>query len=380
LQPTWLGVESTFFWAETPKVSLAKQYELRHLVPLKSLLILTSGSWHSLAGTDGTLTPTNGDVTLHGYGGVSDKLVPLIAGLSVLCVQDDNRTISELRYSLASDGYDRTEEMGIFSKHLFRGKTITGWAYQKDPNDLVWVTLSDGSLLSFTFLREQEIWAWTRHDTAGEFLRVGSIKSSSGSDDEVYFLVKRNINGTDRYFIEYLTQRLPDAQMEDGVFMDCSVSYDGAPATVIQGLDHLEGEEVAVLADGKVVTGKTVEGGQITLSEAASKVHVGLAYTSDIETLNMELGESTSSQGRTKAIRKVTLRCQESKGFKVGPTADKLTPPNEWDKLADGDLFSGDVEQRIKGDWNTAGSVFIRQSAPLPMTVNAVIPFFELGE
>lgn len=362
------------------EVSLAKQYEIRHLVPLKSLLILTSGSWHSLAGSDGSLTPTNGDMTLHGYGGVSDAITPLVAGLSVLCVQDDDRTISELRYSLASDGFDRTEELAIFSKHLFRGKTITGWAYQKDPNDLVWVTMSDGTLLSFTFLREQEIWAWTRHDTAGEFLRVGSVKSSAGGDDEVYFLVKRNINGADRYFIEYLTPRLPDSQIEDGVFMDCSISYEGSPATVIQGLEHLEGAAVAVLADGKVIPGHTVSGGQITLAAAASKVHVGLAYSSDIETLNLELGESTTSQGRKKAVRKVVLRCQDTKGFRVGPSVDKLTVPNEWDKLAAGELFSGDIEHRIKGDWNTEGSVFIRQSDPLPMTINAVIPFFELGE
>jgi hypothetical protein len=361
-------------------ISLAKQYEIRHLVPLKSLLILTSGSWHSLSGTDGSLTPTNGEVTLHGYGGVSDKIRPLIAGLSVLCVQDDDRTISELRYSLASDGYDRTEEMGIFSKHLFRGKKITGWTYQKDPNDLILVTMSDGGVLPFTFLREQEVWAWCRWDTDGEFLQVGSVKSSDELEDEVYFIVKRTINGVERHFIEYLTPRLPDSQMVDGVFMDCSVTYEGSPATVIQGLKHLEGKAVAVLADGKVINGKTVSGGQITLEMAASKVHVGLPYVSDIQTLNLELGESTTSQGRKKAVRKVVLRCHDTKGFKVGPSVDKLTVPNEWDKLAAGKLFTGDVDIRIKGDWNTEGAVFIRQADPLPMTINAVIPFFELGE
>ena len=137
---------------------------------------------------------------------------------------------------------------------------------------------------------------------------------------------------------------------------------------------------MAVLADGKVINGKTVSGGQITLEMAASKVHVGLPYVSDIQTLNLELGESTTSQGRKKAVRKVVLRCHDTKGFKVGPSVDKLTVPNEWDKLAAGKLFTGDVDIRIKGDWNTEGAVFIRQADPLPMTINAVIPFFELGE
>ena len=361
------------------EVSLSKQYEIRHLVPLKSLLILTAGSWHSLAGTDGSLTPTNGDMTLHGYGGVLAEVAPLIVGLSVLCVQTDGRTVSELRYSLASDGYDRTE-LSVMSKHLFRGKTIKSWALADNPEHLVWVVMSDGSLLSFTFLREQEVWAWTRHDTDGTFEAVGSVKSSTGGPDEVYFIVKRTVGAQTKYFVEYLSQRLPSDVLVDGIFMDCAVSYSGTPATVISGLGHLEGKAVAVLADGVVVTGKTVASGQITLASAASKVHVGLAYTAEIETLNLEFGERMSSQGRTKAVRKVVVRCQNTKGFQIGPDSARLTTPNCWGKLAAGTVFTGDVEHRIKGDWATDGSVVIRQSDPLPLTVNAVVPFVELGE
>ena len=61
--------------------------------------------------------------------------------------------------------------------------------------------------------------------------------------------------------------------------MDSGITYNGAPTTTITGLDHLEGKEVTALADGSVVTGKTVSSGQITLGTEASVVHVGLPYT-----------------------------------------------------------------------------------------------------
>ena len=354
-------------------LSLSKQYEIRHLIALKSLLVLTSGSWHSVAGVDGGITPTNAEPTLHGYGGVSASVAPLVYGMSVLMVKDDDRSVSELRYSLAADGYDRTE-LDVMSKHLFRGKTVTSWAKQEDPGNLVWVVMSDGSLLCFTFLREQEVWAWTPCDTQGEFLETGSVKSPAGGADEVYFLTKRTVGGQDKYYIETLTDR------DDGIFLDSSLTYEGVPATVISGLDHLEGLEVVALADGVVVRGHVVAGGAITLAVAASVVHVGLGMTSRIATLPLDLGESMSSAGRKKAVRKVVAYVADSKGFKIGPDETRLTAPKEWAQLGAGELFSGEIEHRVKGDWKTGGGIVIEQSDPLPMSIQGVVPFMEIGE
>ncbi len=355
-------------------LSLSKSFEIRHLVPLKSLLILTSGSWHSLAGSDGGLTPTNAEPVLHGYGGVSDEVEPLINGLSVLVVQDDGRSVSEIRYSLAADGYDR-QEMGVLSRHLFNGLTIRSWAKQEDPHNLVFAVMSDGSARCFTFLREQEVWAWTPLDTEGEFIDVGSVKSGSGNPDDVYFLVKREIDGQDKYYIEYLTDR------DEHIFLDSCLSHSGAPAITIGGLGHLEGKTVNVLADGAVVRGLVVsETGTIDLPTAASVVHVGLPYASDIETLSLELQESTSSFGRKKVVRKVVAYVADSKGFRAGSVRDKLGTPNEWKNLGSGETFDGEIELRVKGDWNTSGGVVIEQTDPLPMTVLGIVPFMERGE
>ncbi|MFK5282694.1 hypothetical protein ACI3PL_24325, partial [Lacticaseibacillus paracasei] len=78
---------------------------------------------------------------------------------------------------------------------------------------------------------------------------------------------------------------------------------------MISGLYHLEGQEVDVLADGADAGTFTVTGGQITLASAASKVHVGLPITADMQTLPLALeGAPAGGQGTTKNISRVHLR------------------------------------------------------------------------
>ena len=92
---------------------------------------------------------------------------------------------------------------------------------------------------------------------------------------------------------------------EDAYCVDSGLSYDGAPETVFSGLDHLEGEAVAVLADGNEITGLTVSGGSITLDREASVVHVGLAYTPAIELLDM-----ANEISKTMSFARITRKTQ----------------------------------------------------------------------
>ena len=210
---------------------------------LNSLLILTSGSWHSLSGEEGSgLTPTNQRASLHGYGGASAVVAPTVYGQSVLMVESDERTISEIRYSFDVDGYDKTQ-LNVLSRHLFDGREVKSWARQEDPYDLLWAQMDDGTLRVFTFLREQEVWAWTPCETDGEVIQVGSLKRE-GVSDELYLLVKRTVNNETHYYVETLTDR------SEGIFLDCALSYEGSPTTTISGLEHLEGRAVSVWADG----------------------------------------------------------------------------------------------------------------------------------
>jgi hypothetical protein len=171
---------------------------------------------------------------------------------------------------------------------------------------------------------------------------------------------------------------------EDGSAFEAYVSGGKARKAVltVSGLDHLEGETVVILADGNVVTGKSVSGGSVTLSRKASRVHVGKKFISDIETLNVEAPTATI-QGKLSKISKATIRFEKSRGLLVGPSSSRLVEMKQRENETLGTptaLLTGDKEIRMLPDWNTNGRLFLRQKDPLPMTILAIVPDIEVAD
>jgi hypothetical protein len=150
----------------------------------------------------------------------------------------------------------------------------------------------------------------------------------------------------------------------------------------VSAANHLEGEEVMILADGNVITGKSVSGGVVTLDRKASRVHLGLKMISDIETLDVEAPEGTI-QGKPKKIPSVVVRFEKSRGLLIGPDSTRLVEMKQRESEDMGTpttLLTGDKKITLKPDWNSNGRLFLRQNNPLPLTVLAVIPDIEVGD
>jgi hypothetical protein len=147
------------------------------------------------------------------------------------------------------------------------------------------------------------------------------------------------------------------------------------------GLWHLEGEEVVGLADGNVIKGLTVTDGAVTLPREAGRVHLGLKYITDIETLNIDSFSSRGTlQGLKKHISYVTVRFDRSRGLWIGPNNGDLTEMKQREDEAMSDpttLLTGDKRIPIPPSWDTNGRLFMRQRDPLPLTILAVVPFIE---
>ena len=136
----------------------------------------------------------------------------------------------------------------------------------------------DGVLLCLTYMKEHEIFGWSRHITDGKFV---SVMSMSGDESDVIMcVVKRSIGGKDHWFLERMAESfMPMTAIEDAFFVDCGITRSNEePAESVTGLDHLEGMEVSVLADGSPVEGLTVKNGSVSLPYAAKKVQVGLGF------------------------------------------------------------------------------------------------------
>lgn len=152
--------------------------------------------------------------------------------------------------------------------------------------------------------------------------------------------------------------------------------------TTLSGLDHLEGETVVVLADGSVVENLTVSSGSVTLSFRASRVHVGLPYTSDIETLDIELPDNTIAD-RKKKVTQVTFKFENSRGLFYGNDYTRMDELKQRENETYGEptaLFTGPRTVHIPPEWTETGRVVARQRYPLPMSVLAIILDIEVGD
>ena len=323
--------------------------------------------------------------TPQAYNGCSD-VPPIVINNDILYVSAMGGRVRDLSYNFYADIYTGSD-MTVLSPHLFFGHKILEWTYAEEPYNLVWAVREDGILLCFTYLKEQDVYAWTRHDTLGTFLSIASI--IEGAEQGVYTIVSRSIPGINGGNPVQYVERLHSRNfLTNGVaditqtwFVDCGLKYSGSPTTTVTGLNHLNGATVVALADGNVVSNLTVSNGSITLPDAASTITVGLPYSADLQTLDLEIAGPTI-QGRRKKVSAVTLRLENSRGLKVGFDQSNLAEIKERTNQTYGQpipLTTGDERLIIPQDWNTSGDLWIRQDNPLPVSVLAVIPEVNLG-
>ena len=297
--------------------------DIQWIASLRTLVVGTTGSEWQVQGADGgAITPSSLSARPQSYFG-SEHMQPLLIGNDVLFTQYGGSVIRDLFYSLEVDGYNG-DELSILAHHFLDGYRVKEWAYARLPYSIVWVVRDDGKLLGMTFDKRQDVSGWHLHETDGAIESICCIPA--GAENYVYLVVKRTINGQEKRYIEVMMPRVTDETTYDFFFLDCGLSYRGAPANNISGLEHLEGRTVSALADGGVVEGLVVTGGAITLPYKAELVHVGIPYVCDLQTLVVNLNDDTAGAtiGRLRTIPTVTLEFLKTRQAFVGPDADHL--------------------------------------------------------
>jgi hypothetical protein len=153
----------------------------------------------------------------------------------------------------------------------------------------------------------------------------------------------------------------------------------------VYGLDHLEGFEVSVLADGGVVNGMTVQDGSITLPGPVTKVIVGLGYQAQLQTMPLDLGnEANSVQGKRKKVAALTVRVKDARGVKAGMTFQTVTPIKELNRVTTMGtpvrLYTSDERIVMDPLWDVPGQICLQVDDPLPATILGVIPEVVVGD
>jgi len=359
-------------------IKAQQQNTIRHLVPLNDLLALTVGGvWRVYGLGDKALLPstlaTKGQ-TFYG----ANNVQPQLTGNSCLYAEKNGRRVRDVSYSWQAQVYTSVDR-SLMAPHLFQDYNLVDMAFSRSPDQVLWAVRDDGRMLSMSYVPEQEVYGWTQHSTSGSFKSVAVV--TEGNDDVLYTVVSRVLSNLSVYTIERFVPRLFRLQ-SDAYFMDCGVTYDGTPTTVVY-TNHLEGRSVVVVADGAVIEGLVVTNGSITLDVAASTVHIGLPYTADVQTLPLAIdGMAAGGQGTEKNTSYAYLRVKSTGGFLVGPTVDMLTePPLRTNENYDTPtrLKTGIVDILIQPEWGADAQVWLRSSAPVPFTVTAITTKVGIG-
>jgi hypothetical protein len=352
------------------RIASREANRIRHIVSLDRLLLLTSGGeWQVAPQNSDVLTPTTAAPKTIATEGASN-VQPAVTSGSVIYVQESGSRMREMAYSWEANGY-QVKDISIMAPDLFDEYEIVDLAYAKAPYKFVWCVRDDGQLLSMTYLPEHQVLAWCHHDTLGLFESVACVKE--GKEYVLYAVVRRTINSRTVRYIERLhTRQISDPA--DSFFVDAGATYDGSATTTITGLWHLEGEEVAVLADAAEVTGVTVTNGAISLDYEASVVHIGLPITADLQTLPLSLEAQALGQGLTKNVNEVYLRLKDTSGIRIGQSFEdddmvEMTMRSDEPYGTPPALMTGVTQVTVLPEWGQDAQVCIRQTAPLPCTV-----------
>ena len=350
-----------------------------NMIPLSDLILLTnSGEWKVTSQNTDAITPTSIWVRPQGYTGCN-TLPAIVASSSVIFANAQGSHFSDMQYTIDQQLY-KSRDMSVLVPHLFDGHTFVDWCFARAPYPIVWAVRDDGILVAFTYLPDQEVLAYHTHSSVNGLVE-SVVAIPEGNEDKVYAIINRTIGGVTKRYIERLGSRVT-AAIEDAFFVDSGLTYDGAATTSVTGLDHLEGQTVAILADGNVIAQQTVTAGAVTLPNAAAKAHIGLPITASLTTLPLMPAIQGLGQGVDKSILRSFLRVDNTRGVWAGPDLAHLTEHRDRSGGTYGDptaMITAEIEIAFDSTWSREASVAVQVTDPVPASILSIASEVSLG-
>ena len=273
------------------RIAAREANTIRHVVPLTQLLLLTSGGeWRVSPVNSDVLTPTTVAARPQSYIG-SNNVQPQVVNNAVVYCAARGGHVRELGYSWQASGFV-TGDLSLRAAHLFDELLLTDMCYSKSPNPLLWFVSSNGNLLGLTYIPEQQVASWHRHDTDGTFESCCAV--AEGDEDRLYVVVKRTIGGTTKRYVERMASRL-FGDLKNAFFVDSGLTYDGTNTgattmTVTGGTNWSPAEILTLTASagtfnppdvGDVIVLTDVDGTQFRLTITAFTSGVSVSVRPD---------------------------------------------------------------------------------------------------
>ena len=344
--------------ADALELPLDKHGELHWLRSNTQLFAGLDTGEHILYGNNGPIAPDNAQTEQQSTYG-SARIHSFIIDERVAYVDTAGRTVRVMDYSDEARAY-KSNNITFQAEHITAGR-ITEIRYAISPLGLIFCPTALGNLVVASIENDQGTLGWHRHDTQGRILSI-SISKEFGVDVPYIAVIRDN-----RLFIE----RYDTSSTH---FSDSFKEVEEiTPTTTFFGFDHLVGQTVQILADGKVHPDKVVEvDGSITLDYEANLVSVGLEFNALIETLPSQKDtQSGNTLNFAKRFSELFVYLLDSPRPKINgydpylrfsPTPMGTREENETGLLS----ISTDV------GWDKEATIIVEQNLPLPMHISAI--------
>ena len=272
-------------------------------------------------------------------------------------IQRQGKSINEFLFSDTQLTYV-TQRISLLSGHLLKAPTRMALrrATSTDEGDLLlMVNDTDGTMAAFSIMRSQQITA------PSEFITDGLFKDVSVDVTDIYAVVKRTFNSTDKYFVELFSFDR---------FTDCAF-IGGSAGGVGSGLPHI-GKSLNVICDGVPQSNETVSGGgSVTFDRASTTSYeVGLPITIYAKTMPVELALQTGSRlSMKKRVVEISAVVKDSQELILNDQVIQF-------RLLDNPLLDLPVPtftgiKRVNGvlGYSREQAIEIEQSLPLKLTL-----------
>ena len=327
----------------------------------RNLQIFTTGGEFTVPQSLGNpITPSNIIVKQQTSFGMKPGIRLQNVDGGTLYIQRQGRALQEFLFSDGVDAYASTK-ISLLSSHLLKTpeEMAVRVSTSTDEGDrLLIVNADDGTIACYTLLRSQQVVAPSEWTTDGEFVNIGV------DIDDIYTVVKRNVNSSDVYYVEVF---------DDTLLLDCAKTGGAGASTTV---DHLEGETIKIIRDGILEADQTVPASPFTITfdqAATSSFEVGLNFTPIIKTLPVEPNLTSGSlKGFKKRIFEVNVELFETQSLTVD--GKEVAFRRFGSGVLDEDITEYTGIKTVNGilGYSYDGQITLSQTAPLKMNVLAL--------
>lgn len=329
---------------------------------------------------DEPITPTNFKIKMGTTIG-SSSVEPQRVDNSVFFVDRSAERVHEITSETFSNAFS-TKEMTALVPEIGR-PSIKRTAVQRKIDTRLHCVRADGKAAVMVFDKVEEVSCWVEIETDGTIEDV-VVLPQNGEEDQVYYVVRRGS-------VRCLEQWALVSECEGGAQnkqADSFVSYTSHTSNILSGLDHLEGKDVVVWADGRDLGSYTVTGGSVTLPDIVTEAVAGLPYDATFESTKLAYAaQGGSALSQTKRVDHVALILHKThyQGIQYG---------DSWSTLDDLPLVEQGIETpadtiwedfdtdavELNGSYNADSRLCLKANAPRPCTVLAAVISLTVNE